>query len=233
MKKITLITATLFAAAAIAGTSLTANAANVQNHNILSGNCKIIRMNRTCDITSLFSQLQDCLPGIQFPQPEQPDIENTPQLPDNNTPETPEKPEIPQIPEIPEKPEQPEESLSYARQIVRLVNQERAKEGLAPLTLDAGVSTAAQVRAVEIVTSFSHTRPDGSSFATALKEQNINYRRAGENIAWGQRSPEEVVNAWMNSAGHRANIMNPDFTTIGVGHHLQNGVNYWCQLFTA
>ncbi|MBO4976525.1 MAG: hypothetical protein J6C54_02110 [Lachnospiraceae bacterium] len=122
---------------------------------------------------------------------------------------------------------------SYVQQVVNLVNEERAKEGLAPLTLDTKVSAAAQVRAREIVTSFSHTRPDGTSFATALKEQNISYRRAGENIAWGQKSPEAVMDAWMNSSGHRANIMNPNFTTIGIGYYQVNGVNYWCQLFTA
>ena len=80
---------------------------------------------------------------------------------------------------------------------------------------------------------FSHTRPDGSSFATALKEQNVSYRSAGENIAWGQQTPKEVVTAWMNSSGHRANIMNPNFTTIGVGYYEnERGTDYWCQLFT-
>lgn len=124
------------------------------------------------------------------------------------------------------------QNASYIEQVVNLVNIERAKEGLAPLTIDKNVQRAAQVRAEEIVTSFSHTRPNGSSFSTALAEQNVSYRRAGENIAWGQRSPEEVVNAWMNSAGHRANIMNSSFTKIGVGYY-QNakGVNYWSQLF--
>ena len=101
------------------------------------------------------------------------------------------------------------------------------------MTIDTKVQAAAQVRAKECEQSFSHTRPNGTSFATALKEQNVSYRSAGENIAWGQRSPQEVVKAWMNSAGHRANIMNANFTTIGVGYY-QNakGTNYWCQLFT-
>lgn len=121
----------------------------------------------------------------------------------------------------------------YVQQVVDLVNAERAKEGLSPLKLDTKVSAAAQVRAKECEQLFSHTRPNGSSFATALKEQNISYRSAGENIAWGQRSPEVVVNAWMNSAGHRANIMNANFTTIGVGYYRNaSGTNYWCQLFT-
>lgn len=122
---------------------------------------------------------------------------------------------------------------SYTQQVVDLVNAERAKEGLSPLTIDPNVEKAASVRAKEIQSNFDHTRPNGSSFSTALKEQGVNYRGAGENIAWGQKTPQEVVNAWMNSAGHRANIMNKSYTHIGVGN-TQNGsgTQYWVQLFT-
>ena len=228
MKKLTLMAATIMSAATLAGTTITADAACTPNVNINSGNPRIVRVERACDINSLFSQLQNCLPGIQFPQFPQPDTETpAPELPDMETP----NPELPEQ-ESPS-PELPNTNKTYIEQVVGLVNIERAKEGLSPLTLDTRVSAAAQVRAEEIVTSFSHTRPNGSSFATALKEQNISYRSAGENIAWGQKSPEEVVNAWMNSSGHRANIMSSKFTSIGVGYYQQNGVNYWCQLFTA
>lgn len=263
MKKIYLMAATLIATATLAGTPVTANAAARQNVNINSNRVKVVRIGQSCDLNSLLSQLENCLPGICFPQftqpgtgsfcPELPDAEvPTPEIPSPEVPDTefptpeipsPEAPDTelpsPEIPspEVPEQetpsPEVPEQNLSYVDQVVKLVNNHRAKEGLSPLKLDTKVSAAAQVRAKEIVTSFSHTRPDGSSFATALKEQNISYRRSGENIAWGQKSPEEVVNAWMNSSGHRANIMNPNFTSIGVGYYRQNGVNYWCQLFTA
>lgn len=127
----------------------------------------------------------------------------------------------------------PESEHAYIKQVVELVNEERAKEGLAPLEIDEKVQAAAMVRAQECEQLFSHTRPNGSSFATALKEQNVSYRGAGENIAWGQKTPQEVVNAWMNSKGHRANIMNPNFTTIGVGYYENaRGTDYWCQLFT-
>lgn len=124
-------------------------------------------------------------------------------------------------------------NLSYQEQVVKLVNEERAKEGLAALTLDSSVQSAAQVRAQETANSFSHTRPNGTSFSTALTEAGVSYRGSGENIAWGQKTPEEVVAGWMNSQGHRANIMSSSFTKIGVGYH-QNaqGVNYWTQLFT-
>lgn len=121
---------------------------------------------------------------------------------------------------------------SYAEQVVDLVNRERAKEGLAPLTIDTGLEQAALVRSREIQTNFSHTRPNGSSFATAVAEAGVTYRRTGENIAWGQKTPEAVVNAWMNSAGHRANIMNVNFSRIGVGYLTNaSGTPYWTQLF--
>ncbi len=136
-----------------------------------------------------------------------------------------------ELPPSSEDTESSEDVHPYVLRIVELVNEERAKAGLNPVALDAAASTAAQVRAGEIVTSFSHTRPNGSSFATALKEQGVSYRTSGENIAWGQRSPEAVMEGWMNSSGHRANILKESFTHIGVGYYQENGVNYWTQLF--
>ncbi|WP_312044192.1 CAP domain-containing protein [Anaerotignum sp.] len=115
-----------------------------------------------------------------------------------------------------------------AQKVVDLVNAERAKAGLGALTIDTKVTAAAQVRAKEVQTSFSHTRPDGRSCFTALDEANVSYRGAGENIALGQKTPEQVMNDWMNSEGHRANIMNPNFKYIGVG---VDG-SAWTQLFT-
>ncbi|MBR1691852.1 MAG: hypothetical protein IJ711_03635 [Lachnospiraceae bacterium] len=121
----------------------------------------------------------------------------------------------------------------YVNRIVELVNAERAKQGLSPVTLDSQITQAAQIRANEIITSFSHTRPNGSSFASVLKEAGISYRGCGENIAWGQKSPEAVMEAWMNSEGHRANILNKNYKYIGVGYvQSGNGTKYWSQLFT-
>lgn len=126
-----------------------------------------------------------------------------------------------------------QETLSYAEQVVKLVNEERAKEGLPALAMDADITAAANVRAKEIMQKFSHTRPNGSSFSSVLKEQGVSFRGSGENIAWGQKSPEQVMNGWMNSDGHRANILNPNYKNIGVGYYQdENGVNYWVQLFT-
>lgn len=123
---------------------------------------------------------------------------------------------------------------AFAQEVVRLVNLERQSAGLAPLTLDETLSAAAQVRAKEIDVSFSHTRPNGSSSFSVLKEMGIAYRACGENIAKGSPTPQRVVQGWMNSAGHRANILNKNFTAIGVGiHEDAAGVLHWAQLFTA
>ena len=112
------------------------------------------------------------------------------------------------------------------------MNEERAKAGLSPLSVNSKAANAAQTRAREIEKSFSHTRPDGSSFNTALTEAGVSFRGAGENIAYGQNSPEKVMEGWMNSSGHRANILNRDFTSIGVGHYQDaSGTDYWTQLF--
>jgi len=123
------------------------------------------------------------------------------------------------------------DTAGYAAEVARLVNAERAKAGLPALAADTALAAAAQSRAQETATSFSHTRPDGREWHTVLAEQGITYRRAGENIAYGQKTPAEVVTGWMNSQGHRENILG-NFTRIGVGVYEKNGVLYWAQLFT-
>jgi uncharacterized protein YkwD len=113
------------------------------------------------------------------------------------------------------------------------VNVERAKEGLSALTTNSTLTSAGNVRAKEIVQSFSHTRPNGTSPFTVFSELGISYQAAGENIAYGQRTPQEVVTGWMNSPGHRANIMNANFGKVGIGvYKASNGNIYWTQLFT-
>ncbi len=120
----------------------------------------------------------------------------------------------------------------FAEQIINLVNKERRAKGLPELTADnAKLTKAANTRAVEQAELFSHTRPDGSKWSTVLSEYGIKYGSAGENVAYGQRTPEEVMNAWMNSSGHRANILSEAFNEIGVGVYYKNGTYYWSQLF--
>ena len=118
-------------------------------------------------------------------------------------------------------------------QVVSLVNMEREKAGLSALAYDAKLCEAAKIRAQEIVSDFAHERPDGSSCFTVLKELGISYVACGENIAKGSQTPEAVMNGWMNSAGHKANILNAHFTKIGVAMVKVGNTRYWVQCFTA
>ena len=113
---------------------------------------------------------------------------------------------------------------SYENQVLNLVNQERSKAGLPSLRMDKDLSIAANKRAKEINVLFSHKRPDGKWWYTVSPKAN------GENIAWGQKSPKDVMNTWMNSRDHRNNILSRDFKSIGIGYHKTNS-HYWVQLF--
>lgn len=160
------------------------------------------------------------------------------QPPEEETPPAEEAPpqETPPAQENPDE-DAPEESggvQEAAEAVASLVNAARRDAGLSELELDADLCAAAQARAQEIAQSFSHTRPDGSSCFTILEEFGISYRAAGENIAMGQRTPEEVMDGWMNSSGHRANILNGTFTSIGVGYYVDGaGAAHWVQIFQA
>lgn len=118
----------------------------------------------------------------------------------------------------------------FESQVADLVNQERTKAGLKPLTLRADLSKVAETKSQDMQTKgyFSHTSPTYGSPFDMLKQFGVTYRTAGENIAKGQRTPQEVMTSWMNSSGHRANILNNQYDSIGVGYH--NGL--WTQLFT-
>ena len=121
--------------------------------------------------------------------------------------------------------------LNYEKEVVRLVNQERAKNGLKELKLDWELSRVARIKSQDMKDNgyFSHTSPVYGSPFQMIKNFGISYKSAGENIAKGQKTPEAVVKAWMNSSGHRANILNSAFNTIGVGY-VENG-KYWTQMF--
>lgn len=120
---------------------------------------------------------------------------------------------------------------SYEQQVLNLVNKERRSQGLSALSLSAEAQQAARVRAKEIVSSFSHTRPNGTSCFTVLNEIGAKYTSAGENIAKGQKTPEQVVEAWMNSPSHRANILSSKYTKLGVGCYFNGSNTYWAQMF--
>ncbi len=119
----------------------------------------------------------------------------------------------------------------YEQQVVDLTNQERAKQGLPALKVDLALSKVAREKSLDMQKNnyFSHTSPTYGSPFDMMKKFGISYRAAGENIAKGQRTPQEVVNAWMNSSGHRQNILSKNFTHIGVGYVAEG--NYWTQQF--
>ncbi len=119
----------------------------------------------------------------------------------------------------------------YAAEVVELVNEERAKAGLSELRVETDLQFAATARAVELIQEPSHTRPDGSDCFTILSEYGISYGTAGENIAFGFPDPEMVMTGWMNSPGHRSNILGSGFDAIGVGVIEYGGNIYWTQLF--
>ena len=122
-------------------------------------------------------------------------------------------------------------TAAFEAEVVRLVNQRRAEHGLKPLTQDWQLSRVARYKSQDMkdLGYFSHTSPTYGSPFQMMKSFGISYRTAGENIAKGYASPETVVNAWMNSPGHRANILNSTYTHIGVGY-VSSG-NYWTQMF--
>ena len=116
-------------------------------------------------------------------------------------------------------------SYTLAYQVLTLVNQERAKQGLSSLTMDADLLSAAMQRGAEIAVYFSHTRPTGESYYTACSKMR------GENIASGYRTAEAVVQAWMNSTGHRANILSANSKSIGISCVQVGNRYYWVQCF--
>ena len=116
-------------------------------------------------------------------------------------------------------------NYDYAYEVLNLVNQERSKAGLQALTMDKDLLDAAMLRAAEISVLFSHERPTGQDCYTACSKMT------GENIAMGQMNPTYVMNSWMNSSGHKANILGSNFKSIGIGCAYINGIYYWVQCF--
>lgn len=172
----------------------------------------------------------DCTtPDCTTPDCTTPDC-TTPDVSDN----TPSKPAAPEQGNTASKPgtSTPADSVSaYEKKVVELVNTERAKYGLSALTLNTELSSIARAKSQDMSDKkyFSHTSPTYGSPFDMMKSFGIRYNTAGENIAYGYKTPEAVVNGWMNSAGHRANILNASYKEIGVGY-VANG-NYWTQMF--
>ncbi len=125
--------------------------------------------------------------------------------------------------------------VSTQEEILKLVNQERAKVGLSALKLDWQVCRVAQYKSDDMANKgyFDHTSPTYGTPFQMLKSFNVSYRTAGENIAKGQKTSSAVMTAWMNSSGHKANILGQSYTHLGVGYTVKNGTTYWTQMFVS
>lgn len=128
-------------------------------------------------------------------------------------------------------PQVPDAVRSYETEVIRLVNVQRAQNGLAPLAENWELSRVARWKSQDMSSNgyFSHNSPTYGTPFQMMRSFGLTYRSAGENIAYGQRTPAAVVNAWMNSSGHRANILSKSYTQIGVGYCAEG--NYWTQMF--
>lgn len=173
-------------------------------------------------------------PAVPTSKPEKKPVEKPVEKPESKPEEKP-KEEKP-VEKPVETPKEPEKSYTFGsselqQEVFRLTNIEREKNGLKPLKYNTKIQSAANTRAVEIIDKFSHERPNGTRFHTAF--DGVNYSRLGENLANGFRTPEQVVNAWMKSDGHRNNILNPDYQEMTVGITITEENNYyqWVQIF--
>ncbi|MHB1483799.1 MAG: CAP domain-containing protein [Saccharofermentanales bacterium] len=122
----------------------------------------------------------------------------------------------------------------FQAQVVSLVNKERTSRGLTQLSVSNKLNSIATIKSNEMVDLkyFDHTSPTYGSPFDMLKQFGISYRTAGENIACGQTTPKQVMDCWMDSEGHRANILNPDFKQLGVGIAKNTtGIYYWVEMF--
>ena len=128
-------------------------------------------------------------------------------------------------------PQEDSSVLAFENEVIRLVNEQRAKNGLKALAANWELSRVARYKSQDMVDNryFSHTSPTYGTPSQMIKAFGLTYRTAGENIAYGQRTPQAVVSAWMDSSGHRANILNASYTQIGVGY-VSSG-HYWTQMF--
>ena len=127
-----------------------------------------------------------------------------------------------------------EEYAKYYDEIIILVNQERAKVGAAPLKFAPIACKIAELRADENTQLYSHSRPNGSNWDSLLMQWDVDFDCAGENLARRKKEypePQKVVDAWMDSPAHRANMLDPDFTHIGIGIAYADGLMYYAQIF--
>lgn len=197
----------------------------------------------TAQLQKLFQQLTNGQVIDAPAAPAKPAVPATPAAPSKpsapTAPAAPAKPATPSAPAAPAKPATPSAPASptlgsYEQQVVDLVNKERAAAGLPALKVNIKLSGVAEKKAEDLRDNhyFDHNSPVYGSPFDMMKQFGISYKAAGENIAKGQRTPAEVMKGWMNSPGHRANILSSSYTEIGVGYVTDsNGTTYWVQHF--
>lgn len=117
----------------------------------------------------------------------------------------------------------------YSYDVLSLINKQRKAIGLTELKMDKSLMKTADIRVKELVKRFDHVRPDGTSCFTAYEKGGSR----GENIAYGQSTPTIVMNDWMNSSGHRSNILKPTYRSVGIGCYCYEGRYYWVQCFSS
>ncbi|MBJ6362317.1 CAP domain-containing protein [Paenibacillus sp. GCM10012307] len=214
---------------------------NVSLEDLLNSNSQFFNIPSDGSFPGFNFNLQDILKNLpsagsgssQGEVPTPPVKPESPKSGNGNAPTAPSKPVT--TPETPDKPANPNEGTQteqgkFEAEVVRLVNVERSKAGLKALVSDSALAKVAQDKAKDMYDNkyFSHTSPTYGSPFDMMTRYGIKYSYAGENIASGQKSPAQVMNDWMNSQGHRANILNANYTKIGVGYY--NG--QWVQEFT-
>ncbi|MGJ7910163.1 CAP domain-containing protein [Neobacillus sp. LXY-1] len=197
--------------------------------------------------SGIFQQIQPYLPNVNMPQQAQPaPAQRAPQqvapAPAQRVPQQVAPAPAQKVPAPTQTTPAPQQSAQkntattagisqFAQQVINLTNEQRSKNGLPALKADTQLSSVAQKKAVDMQQNhyFSHTSPTYGSPFDMMRDFGVTYKAAGENIAQGQRTPQEVVTAWMNSEGHRKNILSSNFTHIGVGY--ESAGNHWSQMF--
>ncbi|WP_306659823.1 CAP domain-containing protein [Bacillus sp. AFS017336] len=217
---------------------------NLPNLSTTNGTIKIdlnkLLSSNGIDMKQIQDAIKQQLGQASTTKPANPGTTTKPTVPTTPAkPATPAKPTVPTTPSKPTTPSTPSTDTSsntaslsaYESKVVELTNAERTKAGLKPFTVNATLSKTARLKSQDMTDKnyFDHNSPTYGSPFDMMKQFGITYSYAAENIAKGQKTPEEVVTAWMNSAGHRANILNPNLTQIGVGYDSRS--NAWTQQF--
>lgn len=202
---------------------------------------RVISWPRGC----VFPGADSGIPSVPVDSSDRPSVHSVP----NGSPDRPVVPTVPAVPDdfsdrpaVPDNapdeqekaaaPEADSSIASYEAEVIRLVNEVRTRNGLNTLTADGSLCRFARLKSQDMRDNryFSHDSPTYGTPFQMMKSLGVTYRTAGENIAYGYTSPQSVMDGWMNSEGHRANILNPSYTRIGVGY-VADG-HYWTQWFT-